>query len=74
MPEGGYCVFPNISELGKSVDVWKILIEKAKVGTDPGTWFGKFGEGYIRIVHCWEPMQGLKEALRRIKEALKIIS
>ncbi len=74
MPEGGYVVLPNISKLGKSVDIWKFLIEKAKVGTNPATWFGKLGEGYIRIVQCQLRMQGLKEALRRIKEALETLS
>ncbi len=71
-PEGGYCVFPNVSELGKSMDIWRLLVQKAKVGTVPGPWFGEFGEGYIRLVHCWLPMEGLREVLRRVRETLAL--
>ena len=47
-----------------------IFEERAKVAIDYGNWFGKIGENYIRLNFAC-PRSVLKEALDRIKKAVK---
>ena len=70
-PEAGYVVWSNISKLGTSEEVWKFLVENAKVGTSPGNWYGQHGEGYLRLAHSSATMPKLREALKRIQDALE---
>ena len=53
MPEGAFYVFPNIKKLGISDTEFseKLLLE-ACVGTCPGSYFGKYGEGYVRLCYA----------------------
>jgi len=45
------------------------MINKARIALDGGSWFGKEGEGYMRInIAC--PRAALKEGLERIKRAV----
>ncbi len=77
-PKGAFYIFPNVeSFFGKSTSVFKIehsfdlamyLLHEAKVATVPGSAFG--AEGYLRISYSTS-MENLKEALKRIKEALE---
>jgi len=48
-PEGGYLMFPNISKLGADVEVSQFILDQAGVQTVPGSAFGPFGEGHVRI-------------------------
>lgn len=49
-PQGAFYVFPNIKALGKtSAEAADWLLEKAGVALLPGTAFGKYGEGYLRL-------------------------
>lgn len=76
-PEGAFYLFPNIKAyLGKSFNGKKIdnsidfsmyLLTEANVAAVPGSAFGS--EGYIRFSYATS-MDNLKEAARRIKEAL----
>jgi aspartate/methionine/tyrosine aminotransferase len=50
MPEGTFYAFPNVSQLGKnSTQVAEDLLEKARILTTPGSAFGEYGEGYLRL-------------------------
>jgi aminotransferase len=73
LPKGAFYAFPNIRELGKSSEVFsEFLIKKAHVVTVPGSAFGKYGEGYIRISYA-SAYEKLEEALDRIERAVKEI-
>jgi cystathionine beta-lyase len=69
-PEGTYLIWLDCRQLGfKSRDLNKFIIEKAKVALDDGCWFGKEGEGFVRInIAC--PRSFLKEGLERIEKAI----
>jgi aminotransferase len=70
-PEGAFYVFPNISDFKmKSVKFATFLLEKAKVVVIPGTEFGKYGEGYLRLSYATS-YEKIEEALDRIEKAVK---
>jgi aspartate aminotransferase len=70
-PRGAFYVFPNIT--GTGMDCRKLgdyLLNKAGVAVLPGTSFGRYGEGYLRLSFA-NSIENLKKALDRIDEALK---
>jgi len=70
-PKGAFYVFPNIKGLGVSSERFvDYVYEKAKVVTVPGTAFGKYGEGYVRVSYATAYDQ-LVEAMNRIERVLK---
>jgi aminotransferase len=73
-PKGAFYVFPNISKFGLTSEEFakKLLIEE-KVITVPGTAFGKYGEGFIRISYAYS-IENLKEALSRIENFINKLS
>lgn len=65
-PGGAFYVFPNITGTGlTSEQVVEQLIDCGVV-TLPGTCFGEYGEGYIRLCYA-NSQENIKEAIRRIK-------
>jgi len=74
LPQGAIYVFPNIMELGKSSD-WlaDYLLEHAGIALLPGTSFGQYGEGYLRLCFA-NSLENIQIALERIKIALAKIS
>jgi aspartate/methionine/tyrosine aminotransferase len=73
-PQGAFYAFPNIASFGRSAD-WlaEYLLEEAGVALLPGTSFGKYGEGYLRLCFA-NSMENILRALEQIKEALGEIS
>ena len=69
-PKGTFYIFPNISRYGKSEEVAEQLLYSAKVAVVPGSAFGKYGEGYLRI-SCATSYEKLAEAMDRIEEWMK---
>jgi aspartate aminotransferase len=70
-PHGAFYVFPNITETG--MDCRKLgdhLLYNAGVAVLPGTSFGKFGEGYLRLSFA-NSIENIKKALDRIEKSLK---
>ena len=70
-PHGAFYVFPNIT--GTGMDCRKLgdyLLNEAGVAVLPGTSFGQYGEGYLRISFA-NSVENIKKALERIDEALK---
>jgi len=68
-PKGAFYAFPNIKETGfKSQELSDALLNEG-VAVLPGTSFGKFGEGYLRISFA-NSRENLKEALSIIKNFL----
>jgi aspartate/methionine/tyrosine aminotransferase len=70
-PRGAFYVFPNIT--GTGMDCRKLgdyLLNEAGVAVLPGTSFGKYGEGYLRLSFA-NSIENIKKALDRIDKALK---
>jgi len=77
-PEGAFYLFPNISaylhthtkvlKIDSSFDFVMHLLYEAHIATVPGSAFG--AEGYLRISYATS-MENLKEAVLRLKAALK---
>lgn len=71
MPRGAFYVFPNIKNLGMSSGSFSdLILEKAGVATLPGTSFGEYGEGYLRISYA-NSIENLKKALERISSVVE---
>jgi aspartate/methionine/tyrosine aminotransferase len=53
LPRGAFYVFPRITELGLSAgDLQQRLLHEAGVAALPGTSFGSYGEGYLRLSYA----------------------
>ncbi len=66
-PEGAFYAFPNITGTGLDSRAYAdLLLTEGSVAVLPGTSFGAFGEGYIRISFA-NSEENLQEALRRIE-------
>ena len=49
-PQGAFYVFPNVKSFGmKSSDLADYLLEEVGIAVLPGTSFGVYGEGYLRL-------------------------
>ncbi len=69
-PKGAFYAFPNIKNFKiSSVKFAEFLLKKAKVVVVPGTEFGKYGEGYIRLSYA-TGYEKILNALNRIENAL----
>lgn len=72
-PEGTYLVWIDFRGTGlSSEEIDKLLIEKAKVAGDLGTWFGKEGAGFMRFNFACH-RSTLEKALEQIKVAIENI-
>jgi len=70
-PKGAFYVFPNIKSFGmSSKEFARFLLEEAKVAAVPGTGFGRYGEGYLRLSYATS-YEKLEEAMDRIERAVK---
>ena len=69
-PLGAFYAFPNIKSFNLSSDkLANLLLEKTNVAPLPGTSFGKYGEGYLRIVYA-NSLENIKDAVERIGNVL----
>jgi aspartate aminotransferase len=70
MPQGAFYVFPNMKSFGRTSN-WlaDYLLEEAGVAVLPGTAFGTYGEGYVRLVFS-NSMENILAALDLIAKAL----
>jgi len=70
LPQGAFYVFPNIASFGKTADwIANYLLEEAGVALLPGTSFGEFGEGYLRLCFA-NSLDHIQIALERLQAAL----
>ncbi|MEP0814340.1 MAG: pyridoxal phosphate-dependent aminotransferase [bacterium] len=73
MPKGAFYVFPNFSSFGRSGrDIADHLLYNAGVSCLAGTAFGEHGEGFLRFSYA-NSKENIKEALRRIAEAMPLL-
>jgi aspartate aminotransferase len=69
-PQGAFYVFPNIEGVGiGSREFAGYLLKEAGVALLPGTAFGDYGEGFIRISYA-NSLENIRKALDRIAKAV----
>jgi len=69
--EGAFYVFCNITKTGMTSEQFAdFALEKAKVALLPGTSFGEYGQGYIRLTYATS-LENIKEGIKRLETALK---
>jgi len=70
-PQGAFYAFPNVKALGKSADeLADLLLKEGGVAVLPGTSFGKYGDGYLRLSYV-NSFENIEKGLDRIQAALK---
>ncbi len=70
-PGGAIYVFPNITGTGMTSEEFSdFMLKEANVALLPGTNFGEYGEGYIRMCYV-NSKENIIEGLKRIKAALE---
>jgi aspartate/methionine/tyrosine aminotransferase len=70
IPQGAFYAFPNIKELGvSSAELANYILEEAGVAVLPGTAFGEFGEGYLRLAYA-NSLENLERAMILMATAL----
>lgn len=68
---GAFYVFPNIKKIGMSSEEFSnYILEEAKVAILPGTNFGNYGEGYIRLTYA-TGIENIKLGIERIRNAVE---
>ena len=69
-PQGAFYAFPNITGTGmNSSDLANLILEKAGVALLPGSCFGDYGEGYLRLSYATS-IPTIEKGLARIRAAL----
>ncbi len=69
LPEGTIYAFPEISETGKSsAYLANKLLEETNVVVEAGAFFGKAGEGHLRICFGAEPYERIETAMQRMTD------
>lgn len=70
-PQGAFYVFPNVKAFGTtSTELAEMLLDKAGVAVLPGSSFGKFGEGYLRLSYATS-MENIERGLGQMREQLE---
>ncbi len=73
-PDGAFYVFPSIHGLRRpSEEVATQLLEDALIATVPGSAFGKYGEGYLRLAYS-NSYENIDEAMNRMEKSLGRLS
>jgi aspartate/methionine/tyrosine aminotransferase len=72
-PQGAFYVFPNFKSFGRtSTEMADFLLDNAGVAVLPGTSFGEFGEGYLRLVYS-NSIENIELAVDRIRRAVQLL-
>ena len=72
-PQGAFYAFPNIRAFGlTSAELADLILEKANVALLPGSSFGKYGEGYLRLVYS-NSITNIQMAIQQIGEAVNTL-
>ncbi len=70
-PQGAFYVFPNIKSFGiSSSEMADLILEKAGVAVLPGSSFGEYGEGYLRLTYS-NSIENILKAIQQISEVMK---
>jgi aspartate/methionine/tyrosine aminotransferase len=70
-PQGAFYVFPNIKGTGMgSNELANLILEKAGVALLPGSSFGEYGEGYLRLSYA-NSIHNIESGLEKIHSIFK---
>jgi aspartate/methionine/tyrosine aminotransferase len=70
-PHGAFYIFPNITDTGKTADeLTRYLLDEAKIALVPGSVFGEYGGGYLRISYA-NSYDNLAMAMYAMQRALE---
>lgn len=66
-PQGAFYAFPNIRGTGmSSTDLANLILEEAGVALLPGSSFGQYGEGYLRLSYA-NSIENIEHGLEKIR-------
>jgi len=69
-PLGSFYVFPNVTQISMPCEALAdYLMDEVGVALLPGTAFGKYGDGYLRLSYA-NSLDNINDALSRIRTAL----
>ena len=69
LPAGAIYLFPDITGTGKgSQEVYNFMFDEANLAVLPGTSFGRFGEGYIRLSFANNAIPRIEQAIERLQK------
>ena len=72
VPEGAFYVFPDIRGTGMDARRFAgLMLEKAGVALLPGTDFGEYGEGHVRLSYSTNPVEIIEEAILKMKTVMQ---
>jgi aspartate aminotransferase len=72
-PQGAFYAFPNVTGTGmKSNDLANLILEKGGVALLPGSSFGRYGEGYLRLSYATS-IDVIEKGLSRIRAVLSAL-
>ena len=71
-PQGAFYVFPNIEATGLSCESFASRMLEAGVAILPGTAFGQYGEGYVRLAFA-NSMENIDRALERMDAVIRAL-
>lgn len=72
-PIGAFYAFPNITKIGMNCEALAdYLLENAGVAVLPGTSFGKYGDGYLRLSYA-NSLENIEKAVDRMRGAIRTI-
>jgi aspartate aminotransferase len=70
-PQGAFYAFPNVKETGmNSNDLANLILDKAGVALLPGSSFGDYGDGYLRLSYA-NSVENIQRGLEKIMKAVK---
>jgi aspartate aminotransferase len=70
-PKGAFYAFPNISKTKmKSEEFCDYVLKEAGVALCPGSFFGSYGEGYVRFCYA-NSLDNIEKGIERIRNVLK---
>jgi aspartate/methionine/tyrosine aminotransferase len=69
-PQGAFYAFPNIQKTGlTSIELADLILEKAGVALLPGSAFGRYGEGYLRLSYA-NSIENIERGLEKMQNVM----
>jgi len=70
-PQGAFYAFPNVKKTGmNSNDLANLILDKAGVALLPGSSFGDYGDGYLRLSYA-NSVENIQKGLEQIHKVVK---
>jgi len=70
-PQGAFYAFPNVKQTGmNSNDLANLILDKAGVALLPGSSFGEYGDGFLRLSYA-NSIENIQRGLEKIQKAVK---